>query len=46
MVSNGANYGFKLQLANEVEYTSRIFCSSYYSDATRHPKLVVQYMKN
>jgi len=46
MVSSGANYGFKLQLKNEVEYTSRIFCSSYYSDATRHPKLVVQYIKN
>jgi hypothetical protein len=46
MVSSGANYGFKLQLANEVEFTSRIFCSSYYSDATRHPKLTVQYMKN
>jgi len=46
MISSGANYGFKLQLKNEVEYTSRIFCSSYYSDATRHPKLVVQYIKN
>jgi len=46
MVSSGANYGFLLQLKNEVEYTSRIFCSSYYSDATRHPKLVVQYIKN
>lgn len=46
MVSSGANYGFKLQLKNEVEYTSRIFCSSYYSDASRHPKLVVQYVKN
>lgn len=43
MVKNGANYGFKLQLKNEVEYTSRIFCSSYYSDATRHPRLVVVY---
>ena len=46
MVSSGANYGFKLQLVNEVAYTSRIFCSSYYSDATRHPKLVVQYTNN
>jgi len=46
MVSGGVNYGFKLQLKNEVEYTSRIFCSSYYSDASRHPKLVVQYIKN
>jgi hypothetical protein len=46
MVSSGANYGFKLQLNSEVEFTSRIFCSSYYSDATRHPKLTVQYIKN
>jgi hypothetical protein len=43
MVSSGANYGFKLQLKNEVEYTSRIFCSSYYSDATRHPRLIIMY---
>jgi hypothetical protein len=46
MVSNNANYGFKLSLVNEVLYTSRIFCSSYYSDATRHPRLVVKYSKN
>ncbi len=46
MVNTNANYGFKLSLQNEVIYTSRIFCSSYYSDATRHPKLVVQYIKN
>jgi len=43
MVSSGANYGFLLQLKNEVIYTSRIFCSSYYSDASRHPKLVITY---
>ncbi|MFI5136694.1 MAG: DNRLRE domain-containing protein [Sphingobacteriales bacterium] len=43
MVSSGANYGFLLQLKNEVAYTSRIFCSSYYSDATRHPRLVITY---
>jgi hypothetical protein len=43
MVSSNANYGFKLSLINEVLYTSRIFCSSYYSDASRHPKLVVTY---
>ena len=46
MVSTNANYGFKLSLVNEVLYTSRIFCSSYYSDATRHPRLVVKYSKN
>jgi len=45
MVSNNANYGFKLSLQNEVEYTSRIFCSSYYADATRHPRLIVKYTK-
>ena len=40
-----ANYGFMLQLQNEVLYNSRIFCSSYYSDATKHPKLVINYSK-
>ena len=44
MVSTNQNYGFKLTLQSEVEYTSRIFCSSYYSDATRHPRLVVKYV--
>jgi hypothetical protein len=43
MVSTNANYGFKLSLQNEVIFTSRIFCSSYYSDATRHPRLVITY---
>ncbi|MFI5160628.1 MAG: DNRLRE domain-containing protein [Sphingobacteriales bacterium] len=43
MVTNNSNYGFKLSLVNEVEYTSRIFCSSYYADASRHPKLIVKY---
>jgi hypothetical protein len=46
MVSNNANYGFKLSLQSEVEYTSRIFCSSYYPDATRHPRLIVKYTKH
>ncbi|MDN3580615.1 DNRLRE domain-containing protein [Mucilaginibacter flavus] len=46
MISGNANYGFKLFLQNEVLYTSRIFCSSYYSDATRHPRLVVKYIKH
>jgi hypothetical protein len=46
MVSTNTNYGFKLSLQNEVEYTSRIFCSSNYSDASRHPRLVVKYIKN
>ena len=43
MVSSGANYGFLIKLQNEVLYNSRIFCSSKYSDATKHPKLVVEY---
>lgn len=46
MVSTGANYGFKLMLNSEVEFTSRIFCSSYYSVASRHPRLVITYIKN
>lgn len=46
MVKNNTNYGFKLSLVNEVLYTSRIFCSSYYSDASRHPRLIVKYHKN
>jgi hypothetical protein len=46
MVSTNANYGFKLMLQNEVMYVSRIFCSSYYQDASRHPKLIVKYSKN
>jgi len=45
MVSTNANYGFLLSLQHEVEYTSRIFCSSYYSDASRHPRLVITYEK-
>lgn len=37
------NYGFMLKLQSETIYTSRIFCSSKHSDATKHPKLVIQY---
>lgn len=43
MVNGNANYGFKLSLQNETIYTSRIFCSSFYSDASRHPRLVITY---
>lgn len=46
MVSANANYGFKLTLQSEVEYTSRIFCSSYHADASRHPRLIIKYIKN
>jgi hypothetical protein len=39
------NYGFMLKLQNEVIYTSRIFCSSKHSIASKHPKLVIMYSK-
>ena len=38
-----ANYGFKIQLQNEVHYNNRNFCSSKYADTSKHPKLVVIY---
>jgi hypothetical protein len=37
------NNGFMLGLQNEVIYNIRVFGSSYYSDSTKHPKLVVVY---
>jgi hypothetical protein len=42
MRTNG-NYGFMLNLQNEVTYTIRQFCSSFHSDPTKHPKLVIVY---
>lgn len=42
MLVNG-NYGFEMHLNTEQIYNSRIFCSSLYSDSTRHPYLVVSY---
>jgi hypothetical protein len=42
MVSN-TNYGFQLSLQNEAVYNIRDFCSSTYSNATKHPKLVITY---
>jgi len=45
-ISNSTNYGFLMRLQNEVTYNSRIFCSSRYSDASRHPKLVIYYKYN
>jgi hypothetical protein len=44
MMTEG-NYGFMLKLQNESYYNSRIFCSSKFSDVSKHPKLVVEYMK-
>lgn len=43
MVNSNANYGFMIKLQNESAYNSRIFCSSKYAEASRHPKLVVTY---
>jgi hypothetical protein len=45
MVKNNANHGFFIRLQNEVIYTSRIFCSSKYADASKHPKLTIVYTK-
>ena len=42
MVS-GSNYGFMIRLQNETIYNIRDFCSSRYSNAAKHPKLVITY---
>ncbi len=42
MISEG-NYGFMIRLQNEAIYNSRIFCSGNYSDASKHPTLVINY---
>lgn len=42
MLTNG-NYGFKFTMKNEVYYNIRQWASSYYSDASLHPKLVITY---
>jgi len=42
MIANG-NYGFVMRLNTEVEYNSRIFCSTSNPDSSRHPYLVVTY---
>ena len=43
MVSTNSNNGFFLRLQTENIYNSRIFCSSKYSDSTKHPKLSISY---
>lgn len=43
MISTNTNYGFMIRLQNDVIYNSRIFCTSKYSNASKHPKLVVVY---
>ncbi|HXB94021.1 MAG TPA: DNRLRE domain-containing protein [Puia sp.] len=42
MAKNGNN-GFVMRLNTEQIYNSRIFCSSLYSDTTRHPYMTVTY---
>jgi hypothetical protein len=42
MVSSG-NYGFIIRLQNEAIYNIRNFCSSRYTNVSKHPKLVITY---
>ena len=42
-MQSSSNYGFMIRLQNESIYNIRDFCSSTYSDASKHPKLVVTY---
>jgi hypothetical protein len=37
------NFGFMIKLQNEAIYNSRIFCSSKFAVAAKHPKLVIVY---
>lgn len=37
------NYGFLFRLQTEVFYNIRVFCSSRYANASKHPKLVITY---
>ena len=46
MVSSNQNYGFMVRMKNNAMYTSRIFASSKYTDASKHPKLEVIYKVN
>jgi hypothetical protein len=42
MRTNG-NYGFMMSLQNETIYNIRQFCSSFHSNAAKHPKLIIVY---
>ena len=42
MLVNGNN-GFFIKLINEVTYNSRQYLSSFSSDPTKHPKLIIKY---
>lgn len=43
MLSESANHGFLIRLQQEEPYNFRIFCSSKFSNQTKHPKLEVSY---
>jgi hypothetical protein len=43
MRAENSNNGFLLRLKNESAYNFRVFCSSKYSDQTKHPKLELSY---
>ncbi|MBL0130841.1 MAG: DNRLRE domain-containing protein [Chitinophagaceae bacterium] len=43
MVVGNNNYGFMIRLQNETIYNDRDFCGSRYSNAAKHPKLVITY---
>lgn len=45
MWNNNANYGYFLRLQQEVILTSRIFCTSFNPDVSKHPKLTIVYSK-
>ncbi|MEP7375333.1 MAG: DNRLRE domain-containing protein [Chitinophagaceae bacterium] len=42
MLAQGNN-GFFMQLQNEITYNSRQYCSSFYIESSKRPKLVLQY---
>ncbi|MBO9573138.1 MAG: DNRLRE domain-containing protein [Chitinophagaceae bacterium] len=43
---NSGNFGFLIRLQTEQPYNFRIFCSSKYTDATKHPKLEIKYKED
>lgn len=46
MLGNNNNNGFIIRLQTEQTYNSRLFCSSRYTDPTKHPKLEIVYKVN
>jgi hypothetical protein len=45
MIGANSNYGFLIRLQTEQIFNSRIFCSSYYPNSAKHPKIVIEYSK-